>query len=166
MALGRGQGLAGALDGAAGAGFAWHASGRLPASCHGPRPALVAVAGGDPEGRFSALALGFAYAALILSFLGGMWWGLAAQAGAAAPRWLWFAAVAPSLIALVSAWPWAVGKDWPGPSMLLLGLALLGSLLVDYRLHAAGLAPRWWLRLRVPLSVGLGAMTLAIGYFA
>ena len=30
-------------------------------------------------------------------------------------------------------------------------------------LAQAGLAPAWWLRLRVPLSVGLAAETLAAG---
>ncbi|WP_380787096.1 DUF3429 domain-containing protein [Sphingomonas sp. R86521] len=128
--------------------------------------ALIAVAAGDVGGRFTALALSYAYAALILSFLGGMWWGLAAQARAPAPRWVWFAAVAPSLIALVSAVPWATGDAWPGPSMALLGLSLLGSLFVDYRMRAAGLCPDWWLSLRLPLSIGLGVLTLAIGYLA
>ncbi len=128
--------------------------------------ALVAVAAGEPGGRFTALALSYAYAALILSFLGGLWWGLAAQARVPVPRWVWFAAVAPSLIALVSAVPWATGDAWPGPSMALLGLSLIGSLLVDYRLRAEGLCPSWWLRLRLPLSIGLGVLTLAIGYLA
>ena len=128
--------------------------------------ALVAVATGYPEWRFSALALGYAYAALILSFLGGMWWGLAAQAHAPVPKWIWFTAVTPSLVGLVSAIPWAVGDEWPGPSLGLLGLALLGSLAVDYKLRATHLCPGWWLRLRIPLSIGLGALTLALGYLA
>jgi hypothetical protein len=50
--------------------------------------------------------------------------------------------------------------------MVALGLALLGSLAVDYKLDAAGLCPDWWLRLRLPLSIGLGVLTLAIGFFA
>ena len=37
--------------------------------------------------------------------------------------------------------------------------ALLVSLGVDARLGA--LAPRWWMALRVPLSLGLGALTIA-----
>ena len=126
--------------------------------------ALTAVLAGNPEGRFTALALAYAYAALILSFLGGMWWGLAAQANGRAPMWVWFAAVAPSLIALASALPSATGEAWPGPSLALLGVALLGSLGVDYKLRSAGLCPAWWWRLRVPLSAGLGTMTLAIAW--
>jgi hypothetical protein len=128
--------------------------------------AFIAVAAGQPEGRFTALALAYAYAALILSFLGGMWWGLAAQARGPVPHWVWVAAVAPSLIALASAMPWAFGSRWPGPSLALLGVALLASLGVDYRLKAAGLCPAWWLTLRLPLSVGLGLLTMATGYLA
>ena len=123
---------------------------------------------GNPEARFTALALAFAYAALILSFLGGMWWGMAAQArnAAAVPNWVWVASVLPSLIALGSAIPWAVGARWPGPSLVLLGLAVLASLLIDRRLVRQALAPPWWMALRIPLSIGLGGLTVAIGLMA
>ena len=127
---------------------------------------LAVLMFGNLETRFSALALGYAYAALILSFLGGMWWGLAAQARKTVPGWIWFAAVAPSLVALVSALPWAIGEPWPGPSLGMLGIALLAGLAVDFRMSALGLCPRWWLGLRIPLSLGLGILTLAIGYVA
>ncbi|WP_242096472.1 MULTISPECIES: DUF3429 domain-containing protein [unclassified Sphingomonas] len=128
-----------------------------------PQIAVVAViASGDPFGRYTALALGYAYAALILSFLGGLWWGLAAKADAP-PRWLWFAAVAPSLVALASAWPWAVGLAWPGPSLVALGVALIAALAVDQALVRAGLAPAGWMALRLPLSLGLGVLTIVAG---
>lgn len=117
----------------------------------------------NPDWRFTALAMAYAYAALIFSFLGGLWWGLAAAAGDRAPKWLWVAAVIPSLVALVSAWPWATGGSWPGPSMVTLGLGLIASLMVDWRVQNRGIAPEWWLSLRVPLSLGLGGITLAIG---
>lgn len=115
---------------------------------------------GRLEERFIALSIAYAYAALILSFLGGLWWGLAARAERP-PTWLWFASVSPSLIALASAWPWAVGEPWPGPSLILLGITLIGSLAVDRALMRAEIAPPGWLRLRLPLSLGLGAFTLA-----
>lgn len=125
-----------------------------------PQIAAVAVlARGDTAGRYVALALAYAYAALILSFLGGLWWGLAAKAEAP-PRWLWFASVAPSLIALASAWPWAVGLAWPAPSLIVLGLALIAALGVDHALVRIGIAPSGWMRLRAPLSLGLGALTI------
>lgn len=125
---------------------------------------LLALVGGNPEARYVALACAFAYAALILSFLGGLWWGLAAASGRA-PAWVWIASVVPSLIAFASAYPWMVGEDWPGPSLVLLGAALIASLGVDWKLRARGVAPVWWLGLRVPLSLGLGGMTLAIAWY-
>lgn len=127
---------------------------------------LILLLFGNPEARFTALSLGYAYAALILSFLGGAWWGLAAQARNAVATWVWVAAVAPSLVALASAIPWAIGAEWPGPSLMLLGALLMASLLVDRALARQGLAPRWWLTLRVPLSLGLGGLTLVAGVLA
>ena len=96
---------------------------------------VVMLVSGDVGARYVALALGFAYAALILSFLGGIWWGLAAAAPGRAPRWLWVAAIAPSLVALASAWPWMVGLSWPEPSLVALGIVILATLAVDH--HAA-----------------------------
>ncbi len=124
--------------------------------------AAAVVLSGDPALRFAALSLGYAYAALILSFLGGLWWGIAASKERP-PEWLWVAAIAPSLIALASAVPWAVGEPWPGPSLILLGVALIAALGVDLLLAKRGLVPIWWMRLRIPLSLGLGLLTLVIG---
>lgn len=112
-----------------------------------------------PATRFGALALGYAYAALIFSFLGGLWWGIAAKS-AAPPAWVWIAAVLPSLVALATAWPWMVGLAWPGPSLIVLGLGLIAALGVDVALVKRGLAPRGWLTLRLPLSLGLGGLTI------
>jgi hypothetical protein len=127
-----------------------------------PQLAAVAVVfGGDTSLHFSAIALGYAYAALILSFLGGLWWGIGAAADRP-PEWLWVAAVVPSLVALASALPWAVGAPWPGPSLVVLGLALIGALGVDVLLARLGLVPRWWMSLRLPLSLGLGGLTLLL----
>ncbi|MEE3218277.1 MAG: DUF3429 domain-containing protein [Pseudomonadota bacterium] len=129
-----------------------------------PQFTCVAVLyAGPAEWREAALAIAFAYAALILSFLGGMWWGIAAAAPAAQRRkalgWLWIAAVLPSLVALACFLPWALDWAWPEPSLVMLGGALLVSLGVDAKLGA--LAPRWWMTLRVPLSTGLGLATIA-----
>ncbi|BBI19213.1 hypothetical protein EKJ_00600 [Qipengyuania flava] len=129
-----------------------------------PQFTCVAVLyAGPAEWREAALAIAFAYAALILSFLGGMWWGIAAAAPAAQRRkalgWLWIAAVLPSLVALACFLPWALDWAWPEPSLVMLGGALLVTLGVDAKLSA--LAPRWWMTLRVPLSTGLGLATIA-----
>ena len=70
------------------------------------------------------------------------------------------AAVLPSLVALAGFVPWALGWQWPEPSLAMLSGALLVSLGVDARLGP--LVPRWWMPLRVPLSFGLGLMTMAV----
>jgi hypothetical protein len=131
-----------------------------------PQFAAVAVQViGNPAYLFSAEALAFAYAALIFSFLGGMWWGIAAVQ-TKAPRWLYVAAVVPTLLALAAAWPWATGAAWPAPSLILLGAAILVTPFVDRRVSRLGIAPGWWMRLRVPLSVGLGGLTIVSGLLA
>ena len=131
-----------------------------------PQWALLGVLALGPESwRYAALALAFGYGALIFTFLGGMWWGLAARgesaAAAPAPPWVWIAAVAPSLIAFAAYAPWVFGYDWPGPSLVLLGVCILASPLVDRSL--APLAPPCWMSLRWPLSVGLGVATVLAG---
>lgn len=122
--------------------------------------AVLLIATGSPEYRFSALALAFAYAALILSFVDALWWGLAAARPATAPKWVWAVGVVPCLIALASFLPWVIGSSWPAPSMAILALALALSPLADWRLDRAGLCPRGWLALRVSLSLGLAVLTI------
>lgn len=125
---------------------------------------LAVLVAGPAEWRAAAQAIAFAYAALILSFLGGTWWGIAAAAPAAQRRrtlgWVWVAAVTPSLVALACFVPWALGLTWPEPSLVMLGGALLVSLGADAKLGA--LAPPWWMALRVPLSLGLGLLTIGV----
>jgi len=116
----------------------------------------------DAETRFIGLAAGYFYAALILSFLGGLWWGVAATSRDA-PGWLWAAAIAPSLIAFASGIPWMIGGDWPGPSLIILGVCLIGSLLVDRSLSRGGFVDDRLYRLRVALSLGLGGLTILLG---
>ena len=120
---------------------------------------LVAVF--DDGTRFIALSAAYFYAALIFSFLGGFWWGLAV-ASPGAPQWVYGVAVVPSLIAFVSGIPWMIGTTWPGPSLGLLGIGLIAALWVDVRLNRLGIMPDWMLNLRILLSTGLGAITIAL----
>ena len=126
-----------------------------------PQVAAVGVLlAGGLEWRFIALGSAYAYAALILSFLGGLWWGLAARAVDRAPKWVWVAGVVPSLVAFATAIPWMTGAEWPGPSLAILGAAILATLAVERSLDQCGLCPEGWLRLRTHLSLGLGGLTL------
>ena len=108
--------------------------------------------------------LALLYGGLILSFLGGIWWGIAMRRaeGQAALASL---AVLPSLVALVCLVAAAVnlpGPPSPWPAVAL-GSAVMLTLLVDRHLVATGEAPTGWMRLRIPLSLGLGLLTIAAG---
>lgn len=128
--------------------------------------AVVAAWAGEPAWLDSARIAGGLYAGLILSFLGGTWWGMAATAPAAQGRgvlgWVWVAAVMPSLIALAAGLWWVARPDQPQPALVTLGFSLLAAPLVDRRLVAMALAPRWWTALRWPLSLALGLATLTL----
>lgn len=132
-----------------------------------PQLACFAYAwSGDPAWTGAARIAAGLYAGLILSFLGGTWWGIAAAAPAAEGRgqlgWVWVAAVTPSLIAFAAGLWWIAHPDQPQPALAVLAFALLASPVVDMRLAAMALAPRWWTGLRWPLSLMLGLATLAV----
>lgn len=114
------------------------------------------------EWRYSALAGGFAYAAAIFSFLGGVWWGQAVASGRATTG-AYLLAVMPSLLAVALFLPWTFGWEWPGPALLYLGALIIGSPLID---RALGFAAPDFLRLRWHLSIGLGSLTIAQGLLA
>jgi len=114
--------------------------------------ALMWLAQGDAQ-TYAARAL-VAYAALILSFLGGIHWGLAMrQSPVPAQPLLW--GVVPSL----AAWPAVLMPAQAG--LVLLGLLLVLSCAVDHRAYPRlGVAP--WLGLRLRLS-GVAALACFMG---
>lgn len=103
---------------------------------------------------------GLVYPIVILSFLGGMWWGFAMRRVDGQGR-LAALAVVPSLaaLALLGLLPIA-GIGW---TIAAVGIAILLTLPVDRHLVVTGEAPANWMRLRVPLSVGLGGLTILLG---
>ena len=107
--------------------------------------ALVWLTSGEPLLWVSAALA--AYAAVIVSFLGGIHWGLVmrSEADAAAQRSALLWGVTPSLVA------WMGVLMPPHAGLFILGLALLGCYLVDRRRYAAqGLQA--WLTLRFRLT--------------
>ena len=110
---------------------------------------------------YVSVAFGFVYAALIFSFLGGLWWGVAV-ARPDAPQWLYAVAVLPSLIAFASYFPRMLFHTGQAPSLVVLGLGLIASLVIDRTLARGGYMSADMLRLRVILSLGLGLLTLAL----
>lgn len=130
-------------------------SGLLPAAA--ALGAAVLAPPPVPEFAFRAGAL---YSGLILSFLGGAWWGLATRAGPERAWPLYLVAVAPSLAALALLLAMTPGR------LIGLGLVIMATLPVDRALVRLGLAPAGWMRLRVPLSLALGLLTVALGLVA
>lgn len=101
------------------------------------------------------------YAGGILSFLGGIWWGFAMRRDDGQGA-LVGVSVVPSLVAIgCIGWAALTLPDGATAPMVILGIAILLTLVVDRRLVTTGDAPANWLWLRVPLSIGLGAMTIA-----
>ena len=126
-----------------------------------PQAVFAAMAVAGDEAKWIAQAGGFAYAALIFSFLGGVWWAHALAAPA--PRLRHFViAVAPSLIGLASFMPWVFGLPWPAPYLAVLGVLLALSPLADRLLFNDNRPAPAWLTLRGRLSVALGLLTLIL----
>lgn len=127
-----------------------------------PQAAALALvtAGGEASGAGAMLAFG--YGALILSFLGGIWWAIAMRRTGTPQALLATVAVVPSLVPLALGIALVTSGELPAV-LVALGVAILMTLPIDARLARLGEAPAGWLRLRVPLSVGLGALTIAAG---
>jgi hypothetical protein len=127
-----------------------------------PLLALVVLlaTNGDAAIRSNMLALGLIYAALILSFLGGLWWGLGAANNQAIPGWVWVAAVVPSLYAWVPVGMVSLKLLAAPTALMVIGAGLWLALFVDRAMVVRGLAPGWWMALRSPLSLGLGALSM------
>lgn len=131
-------------------------SGLLPqAAC------LALILVGGPWQDSILMAASF-YAAIILSFLGGLWW-MAGLLGGIRKAWIYALAVAPSLIGWGALLPLSVSTQWLQPSLMVLGVAVLASPLVDKVLSRHVSLPQGWLRLRAIMAGGLGTLTLAIG---
>ena len=95
-----------------------------------------------------------AYAAVIVSFLGGIHWGFAFRRPAPPPS-LFIWGVVPSLVA----WVAVVMPAYAG--LVLLGMMLVGCYLVDRHVYPVeGAAP--WLTLRFRLT-GIGAFSCFVG---
>lgn len=118
----------------------------------------------DTIGAGLGLSVASFYAAAILSFLGGMWWGLAMRRDVGQGR-LAALAVLPSLAAFALLLAGAVGLPFRWVPIAL-GAAIICTVLVDRHLVATGEAPAGWMRLRVPLSLGLGGLTILAGLLA
>lgn len=112
---------------------------------------------------FNALTI---YAAIILSFLGGVQWGFAVAGigPGAGPSW---ERLGWSVLPALFGWSTLFIND--GPRLVTLMLAFLAAFVIDRRWAQMGRAPLWYARLRrdltavVVLSLGLTLMRVALG---
>lgn len=110
-----------------------------------------------PAAGVAALAL-TAYGATIVSFLGGIHWGLGFQMGDAAPRLHFFWGVTTPLLA----WAALLLPAWAG--LVLLAALLLACLAVDRSSYPATGLARWLpLRFRLTVVAVLSCLTGALG---
>lgn len=111
-------------------------------------------------GLFAPSTPGFVrtYAAVILSFLGGSWWAFALREERPSPLLLTLAVVPP-----LAGWA-AIFSFQPPAALFGLAVGLVATLAVDALLVRRRLAPAWWMKLRVPLSIGLALCCGASGW--
>lgn len=92
-----------------------------------------------------------AYAALILSFLGGIQWGVAVTLADAAPksaRTMWLLAVVPALLA------WAMLLVPGNNARVIVAICLFAFVwVIDALLHLQKLIPDWFFRLRTVITL-------------
>ena len=91
--------------------------------------------------RLTGRTLLVLYGTVILSFMSGVIWGFATRAEGRRSAVLYALSTLPALWAVVA-----------GFSTILLALGFLALLPLDAQCRRAGLAPPWWLRLRLLLT--------------
>ncbi len=126
-------GLAGVLP------FAWGALTTL-------NPALGQQAMGLIGSRFIGPYVQLYYGAIILAFMSGVLWGFATKAEGQNATAGYALSVLPAL--------WAFFMTGGGPVTASINLiaGFLGLLLLDWQFWRQGLAPPWWMKLRILLT--------------
>ena len=118
----------------------------------------VALSGNQVVLRGAEDEIMLRYGIIILAFMSGVLWGFATNASGKMATVAYGLSVLPALWAFFTAvgpTPQALGALIPG---------FYGLLVLDYYFWRAGLAPPWWLRLRLPLTAVV-MVTLGIGIY-
>jgi len=95
---------------------------------------------------FLGTYVSLSYGTLILSFMSGVLWGFAAKAEGRQ------AAVGYGLSVIPALWAFFMVTDGTAGSLIALAAGFAGLLMLDATFAAQGLAPRWWMRLRLMLT--------------
>ncbi|MEM8773572.1 MAG: DUF3429 domain-containing protein [Pseudomonadota bacterium] len=109
--------------------------------------------------RFIGPFVGLFYGAIILSFMSGVLWGFATKMTGPSAATGYVLSVIPAL--------WVFFTHGGGPenagTSLMFGFAAI--LLIDWTFWRNGIAPHWWMQLRIMVTAGV-LICLAIGRFA
>jgi Protein of unknown function (DUF3429) len=118
-------------------------------------PALAAASDLNPVFLGSYVSL--TYGTVILSFMSGVLWGFATKAEGAQAATGYALSVIPAL------WAFFMVNGDPGGAAVNLAAGFVGLLGLDFMFSRWGLAPVWWMQLRLILTAGvLGALSVAI----
>ena len=109
--------------------------------------------------RFAGPYVGLAYGTVILSFMSGVLWGLATRASGQVAASGYALSVIPAL------WAFVMVGGGPVSAGINLITGFVGVLGLDWLFWRHGLAPRWWMQLRVPLTAVVVAC-LAVNVFS
>jgi len=120
--------------------FLWSAATHLS-------PALSAWAAQWLSPMFLGAYVGLTWGTVVLAFMSGALWGFATKAEGRE------ATIAYTLSVIPVLWGFIMVSDASDTSAIFLAAGFVGLLLLDVMFAAWGLAPRWWLRLRVMLTV-------------
>jgi Protein of unknown function (DUF3429) len=130
--------------------FVWGVAG-----LHSDTVARIGLSVLGPDPRLGGGGLVLSYGVVILSFMSGVLWGFATRATARV--WLWY-----SLSVLPALWAQVFVGTLLDPGLAFLATGYLGLLALDWVFVVQGLAPAWWLRLRLLLTAGvLASLALA-----
>ncbi|MEL6960744.1 MAG: DUF3429 domain-containing protein [Pseudomonadota bacterium] len=106
--------------------------------------------------RFVGPFVGLNYGQLILAFMSGVLWGYSTKAEGSQAATGYALSVIPVL------WVFFMVGGGPTTAAMNLIFAFVGLLGLDYAFWNWGLAPRWWMALRILLTVGVVACLLPI----
>lgn len=130
--------------------FLWSAATHLS-------PALANRAGAFVPPPFIGSQVGLSYGTIILSFMSGVLWGFATRAEGRP------AGVGQALAVLPALWAFFMVTDGSVTSQVWLAAGFAGLLLLDAAFAARGLAPPWWMRLRLALTaIVLGCLAVPV----
>ncbi|TVS04394.1 MAG: DUF3429 domain-containing protein [Rhodobacteraceae bacterium] len=119
-------------------------------------PALRETTEGLIGPRFTGPYVLISYGSVILSFMSGVLWGFAAR-GEMEHHWRGYA-----LSTVPALWVFFMVGGGPSQALSALLIGFVGLLRLDWQFRLWGLAPDWWMRLRLILTAGV-VLCLALG---